>query len=57
MNTQRKYEVTKTFLPGTLLGGITVTERTDVLYAVGQVVPSWAYGNGYTVVAVKAVAS
>lgn len=51
MNTARKYQITKLFTAG-LLAGITVTERTDVAWKVGQEVRKPVGGSPYKITAV-----
>ena len=49
-----KYEITKRFLPGTVLAGITITETTSVAFRLGYVCEKpCGGGSGYEIIRVR----
>ena len=51
---EMKYEITKRFLPGTLLAGITITEVTSVAFRLGYVCEKpCGGGSGYEIIRVR----
>ena len=61
MNNIATFEITKTFLAGSPLEGLTTTDtmkadkRLGLPFQPGQVVKSWRFGGGYRVDAIRIV--